>query len=514
MHRLWFCLCLTLSALLFPFSVHAQTFDQNLNGLNPALLSSQAGLGNDTAATEQNLLLSDGLAGGQNVGLNDSIDRGRLDINQDDNISQIPLPRSQSLVTDALTPANRQQIAITPEGADQQALGGTLPLQGGGAGRQGGASISGEPFTPLGLRAGKFIIRPSLSVDTGYSSNSTNDVTGSGSAFVSVTPSLGIESDFSRHSIAFQVQGGLDRFASGDDTSDLEVITNLTGQYDIDDDTAIIGRFEFAAQEDDLTGVADDPLEFTTTAGIQLDHVIGKINTQTELRFSRNVNGDFVDAAGILQDQDDLNSSLIGINLRGTYLSRQTLSPFVEVDASREIFDEDTDIFGNERNVTALRGLVGIDIDRGEKFNGEIAIGFEQNLIDGSVIEDFGAFVTAFDLNWSPRRLTTIQLTGSTTLDAFPSIATPGDTTYDFDLNVTRDLRENLTAIAGTGLIFQVDGADLGTDTTVEARLGLEYQLNRYLELALDYDFARQFTADGVADFTANTISLGVRAER
>jgi len=110
--------------------------------------------------------------------------------------------------------------------------------------------------------------------------------------------------------------------------------------------------------------------------------------------------------------------------------------------------------------------------------------------------------------------LTNVSLTGTTTLDAFPSIATPGDITYDIDLNVSRNIRENLTATAGSGLIFQVDGGDLGTDTTIEARLGLEYQLTRNFGITLGYDFARQFTADGAADFTSNTISLGLRAER
>lgn len=164
--------------------------------------------------------------------------------------------------------------------------------------------------------------------------------------------------------------------------------------------------------------------------------------------------------------------------------------------------------------MTGVRGLLGVAIDRGEKLNGEIAFGFGENLTDGSGIGNFGAFLAEFNLNWSPRRLTAVTLSGTTTLDAFPSTATPGDTTYDLNLDVSRTLRGNLNATAGTGLIFQVDGGNLGTDTTIDARLGLEYRFGRNLTVGLNYDFERQFTANGDADFTANAISLGLRAER
>ena len=194
--------------------------------------------------------------------------------------------------------------------------------------------------------------------------------------------------------------------------------------------------------------------------------------------------------------------------------SGSAIEPFVEVDASQEFFDESTDEFGNGRNVTGLRGLIGVEIDRGEKLSGEFAIGFGQSFVGDEGIEDFGAILAEFNLIWSPERLTTVTLNGTTDLDAFPSIATPGDTTYDFDIDIARTIRDNLTATAGAGIILQVDGADLGVDTTVEARVGLEYDLGRNVGLALNYDFARQFTEGGVADFTANTISLGLRAER
>lgn len=369
-------------------------------------------------------------------------------------------------------------------------------------------------FDPLGLGVGKFTLRPSIDIDTGFTSNSTRDVSGASSAFVSVNPQLLLESNFARHALGLQVQAGFDRFATGSDTTDREVIVTATGRFDIDAERSINAAVQYAAQEDDITGVADDPLETTTTASLGLNYRLKDVDTRSTIRIARNINGGFVDAAGIDQSQDDLDSTLYGANLRATLARGASLQPFVEGDISREVFDQDEDILGNGRNVIGLRGLVGVAVNRGEKLNGEFAIGYGENLVDGDGIDDFGAFLAEFNLNWSPQRLTEIRLAGTTTLDAFPSVATPGDTTYDINLTLAREVRENLTATAGTGLIFQVDGGNLGTDTTVEAQVGLEYRVSRTLGIVLNYDYARQFTAGGAADFTANTISLGLRAER
>lgn len=478
----------------------------SLNGLNPALLSGQGSLGtNDLQlpGPETDIIVDESTLGEQD----DSTPNGRAF--EDDAQASGVAGRVGAARLRTPTAGSVRVLPEVFEVSEQQNRQRVLTSQGSGL-----QTSSATPFDPLGVRVGQFIFRPSIEVDTGYTSNSTNDVTGSGSTFVSINPQLAVESDFSRHAIGIRLQGGLDRFASGDDTSDLEVIVNGTGRIDVDNDTSVTGAVDFVAQEDDLTGVADDPLETTTTLSVQLDHALKQIDTRSQVRFSRNVNGSFIDAGGIEQDQDDLNSSLIGANFRTTLRTGASLQPFIEADVSREIFDESTDDLGNRRNVTGLRGLVGVEIDRGEKLSGAFAFGYAENLVDGNGIEDFGAFVAEFNLDWSPRRLTNVSLTGTTTLDAFPSIATPGDITYDIDLNVSRNIRENLTATAGSGLIFQVDGGDLGTDTTIEARLGLEYQLTRNFGITLGYDFARQFTADGAADFTSNTISLGLRAER
>jgi len=301
----------------------------SLNGLNPALLSGQGSLGtNDLQlpGPETDIIVDESTLGEQD----DSTPNGRAF--EDDAQASGVAGRVGAARLRTPTAGSVRVLPEVFEVSEQQNRQRVLTSQGSGL-----QTSSATPFDPLGVRVGQFIFRPSIEVDTGYTSNSTNDVTGSGSTFVSINPQLAVESDFSRHAIGLQLQGGLDRFASGDDTSDLEVIVNGTGRIDVDNDTSVTGAVDFVAQEDDLTGVADDPLETTTTLSVQLDHALKEIDTRSQVRFSRNVNGSFIDAGGIEQDQDDLNSSLIGANFRTTLRTGASLQPFIEADVSREI---------------------------------------------------------------------------------------------------------------------------------------------------------------------------------
>ena len=131
---------------------------------------------------------------------------------------------------------------------------------------------------------------------------------------------------------------------------------------------------------------------------LQLDHQLRQIDTRTQLRGSRNINGDFIDGAGATISQDDQNSYLVGLNFRGTLRRGGAFSPFVEGDASLEFFDEGPGGVGPAPTVTGLRGIVGVEIERGEKLTGEVSVGYGQNSIDTAGIDDFGGIFAEANL--------------------------------------------------------------------------------------------------------------------
>ncbi len=518
-------LCASTALLSGAFVNHAAysqstTFD----GLNPALLGTQGTIG--TAPSSVNSSLN-GLGQNQNPIIPQAqTDNSRIPgfgLNQDREANEAASQQAQAggqsqagqvgantplPATGAATAAQGAVGPVAPQGIDQAIVGSVVTQQGGGI------TADQTPFDPLGIRAGRFILRPSLESTVGYTSNSIQDTGGTGSTFVSSLAALAVETDLARHAAGLQIDANVVRFNSGEDTLDLDF--NITGnvRYDISNDTSVTGLLAINIGEDDLTGVADDPLEGTVTGTIQLDHQLRQIDTRTQLRGSRNINGDFTDGAGATISQEDQNSYLVGLNFRGTLRQGGAFSPFVEGDASLEFFDEGPGGVGPAPTVTGLRGVVGVEIERGEKLTGEVSIGYGQNSIDIAGIDDFGGIFAEANLVWSPQRLTTVTFNGTTTFDVFPSVVTPGDTTYNFTVLGARQIKENLEATAGAGVLLQVDGGGGGTDVTYLANAGIAYSFNRNVAMTLDYNFAREFSSGGFGDFTSNSVALGLRLER
>ncbi|MEP1444344.1 MAG: outer membrane beta-barrel protein [Hyphomicrobiales bacterium] len=513
------------TALVISISANQAAYSQSatIGGLNPALLGTQGTAGatgssiNGTAVTgqNQNTVTNQGQADNSRV--------SGFGLNQDRQANQAAAQQSQlqgqqqaaqtganvPVPAIATTAAGQGVVApVAPQGADQAIVGSVVSQQGGGI------TADQTPFDPLGVRAGRFILRPSLQTSIGYTSNSIQDIGGEGSAFVSSQAALGIETDLARHAAGLQIDANVARFASGEDEVDADLNINGIVRYDIDNDTSVTGLLSLNIGEDDLNGIADDPLEGTLIGTLQLDHRLRQFDTRTQLRGSRNVNGSFVDGAGTTISQDDQNSFLVGLNFRGTRRRGGTFSPFIEGDVSSEFFDDAAVGVSSAPTVTGLRGIIGTEIERGDKLNGEVSIGFGENLVDSDNVDNFGGIIAEANLIWSPQRLNTITFNAGTAFDAFPSLATPGDTTYTFNVLGARQVKENLEVSAGGGVLVQVDGGVGGTDVTYSANAGIAYSLNRNVALTADYTFAREFSADGLGDFTSNSIALGLRLER
>ena len=514
------------TALIVSISANQSAYSQSatIGGLNPALLGTQGTAGTATGTTAGSV---NATAQSQNTVTNQGqADNSRVQgfgLNQDRQANEAAAQQSQLggqqqaaqngantfFPGTGVAATSQGAVApVAPQGVDQATVGSVVAQQGGGI------TADPTPFDPIGIRAGRFILRPSLQTAVGYTSNSIQDAGGAGSAFVSTQAALAIETDLARHAAGLQIDADVDRFDNGEDTLDIDININGNVRYDIDNDTSVTGLLAVNIGEDDLLSIADDPLEGTVIGTLQLDHRLRQFDTRTQLRGSRNINGSFTDGAGAEISQDDQNSYLVGLNFRGTLRRGGTFSPFVESDVSREFFDEGPGGVGAGPNVTSFRGIIGTEIARGDKLNGEISVGFGENFVDTPGIDDFGGFIAQANLVWSSQRLSTVTFNATTFFDAFPSAVTPGDTTYNFTVLGTRQVRENLEANVGGGVLIQVDGGDAGTDITYSANAGLAYAVNRNLALTLDYNFATEVSESGLGDFTSNSIALGLRLER
>ena len=130
-------------------------------------------------------------------------------------------------------------------------LPGTLPL--GAAPRSTLPFIGGDPYEPLGLRAGSFIILPAVELSPGFTTIRSTRRGGPGSTTYVVAPELHVRSDWARNSVTADITGsyywyGNDSFQPSLNRPYLN--SKIDGRLDVTRDTHILLENRFIVSTD------------------------------------------------------------------------------------------------------------------------------------------------------------------------------------------------------------------------------------------------------------------------
>ncbi len=96
-----------------------------------------------------------------------------------------------------------------------------------------------DPYEPLGIRAGAFILRPAIDLSTGYDSNPGRDSTPKGSPFYVVAPELQVASDWLRHEFRAKIRGSYDGFTEQPSLNRPYFESILDGRIDVTRQTRV-----------------------------------------------------------------------------------------------------------------------------------------------------------------------------------------------------------------------------------------------------------------------------------
>lgn len=386
---------------------------------------------------------------------------------------------------------------------------------------QGGRiTTQSDPFAPVGIRAGTFILRPSLEQGIRATSNGDNSSSGSSAVLSETTLRLNAQSDWSRHQATIDASGTLSKSISGQDVSeprldiqgdvrlDLDALTtvNLHGGYRL--------RRESASSPNGVTDAIERPLLHTFDGSLGIERDTGLLFGRATARIQHDMYGDAKLASGGSVSQKDRDNSYASIVLRSGFALSPALRPFAEVELGKRIFDERLDSNGYERSGTqyALRG--GLMIDRGEKFNGELAAGFMRANSDDPRLGSISGPSIAAMLNWSPLRGTDVRLYAQTMVDTSTTPDIAGSLMHFASLDVTRRVRSDLSLNGRLDLNIRDNKDGTGTDYTIGAQIGATYWINRFL--GLDARLRHERQTSGIADreYSSNSVYVGMKLQR
>lgn len=150
-------------------------------------------------------------------------------------------------------------------------------------------------FTPLGLRAGSFVVTPVIGVGLGYKDNVYyTDTNKKSDAFLELTPGVVLTSNWGRHSLSLGAKSTVVQYASETNENTAVLNLNAQGRLDISSAASLAGNLSHeTGYESRASFLADPnarkPVKITTTrAGLDLTLVgnrvrfIGSLNTEDE----------------------------------------------------------------------------------------------------------------------------------------------------------------------------------------------------------------------------------------
>lgn len=428
------------------------------------------------------------------------------DITQLNATAPAPLPKAPAL---APAPPTALPPNVLPFNMVPQRL---LPL------------AEGDPYAPLGMRAGSFVLLPSLDLAGTYNTNPQHSATGpsvatSPSAAMSgvVMPELQAVSDWDRHSLTADIVGSWTQYGENQVPS-LNVpyfSSTVDGRVDVTHDTQIVVENRYLLNTDNpgspnlQAQLARLPINTDLGGTLGIAHEFNRLSfallgTFDSAQYDNSLltNGQQVSNATRNFDQT------AGI-LRLSYDIDPGLKPFVQVQEDQRVHSLDP-----QRNSTGTSVQVGGDIDLFGSLTGEMAGGWLVRSYDDPAMQNISGFIANGQLIWQATPLTTAKLGAASEVYETTVAGASGQFTRDLNLEVDHAFVPWIIGILQTG--YGTDnyvGSPL-RDTRYFVSAGLTYKLTREVQVRTQVRQDWQFATQPGFGFTATSVLVGMHLQR
>jgi hypothetical protein len=379
-----------------------------------------------------------------------------------------------------------------------------------------------DPYAPLGVHAGSFLLYPAIELIGGYDTNPAHVAGGGAAKLYTIAPELRAQSNWSRHEVKAELRGSYTGY-SPDTTPTLSRPNfngKVDGRIDVTHDTRIdLGSRVTVATDNPgspnlQAGLAHLPI-FTTvgsTAGI--GQRFNRLDISLKGDVERTVYQDSTLTDGTTASNKDRQYNQYAAKLRTNYEWSPGFKPFVEVDADTRVHDVNADNSGFQRNSKGLTGLVGGIFEFTRLLTGEIGVGYTRRTYEDPRLEQVKGLIGEASLIWTANALTTVKLSGNSAVGESTVPGVSGVLYRDVSLQVDHAFRRWLIGTVKVGAGFDnYVGLDR-QDKRYSAGLGLTYKLDRMIQIKGEFrqDWLRS-NVTGV-DYTASVFLIGLRLQR
>ena len=380
---------------------------------------------------------------------------------------------------------------------------------------------AGDPYAALGIRAGSFLLLPSLDLTAGYNTNPER-VTGPGGApYFIAAPELQVRSDWERHSLTADITGSYIEY--GDHlVPSLDVPyfnSKIDGRIDVSRDTQIIAEGRYLLTTDNpgspnlQAGLAQLPIDTDLGGTLGVIQTFNRLSVALKGTVDRAVYDDSLLTNGELESNADRNFNQYAGILRVGYELDPGLKPFVELEGDERIHDEQFDRSDLQRDSVGASGKVGAAVDLFGSLTGEMAVGYVERTYQDPTLPNVSGVIADGSLLWQATPLTSAKLTATSQVYETVVAGASGELSRDVGLQIDHAFQYWLVGTLKGG--YGNDNyVGVFTDNRYFVSVGLAYKLTREMQIRTELRQDWLTTTEPGFTYTATTALIGLRLQR
>ncbi|HET7679330.1 MAG TPA: outer membrane beta-barrel protein [Xanthobacteraceae bacterium] len=436
-----------------------------------------------------------------------------------------PLPR---VVTTQITPVQRlppTPVVLPARPADPDTTASIAPPYAPTQARPKPKQPAIDPYEPLGIRAGSFLLRPAIDLSFGYDSNPGRDATPKGSPFYVVAPELQAKSDWERHEFRAKIRGSYDGYTEQPSLNRPYFDSVLDGRIDVTSQTRVElqNRVKVATDTPGTPEFVADvakPTLYTNIGGTAgLFHRFNRLEVGGKASIDRTRYEDSELTDGTTLSNGDRSFTAYGLELRGSYEMTPGVKPFVAVAVDQRVHDAADPRLCQcgesfvERDSQGLTPRIGTTFELSRQLNGDVSIGYMTRRYEDPQLQDLKGVIADASLIWSATALTKVTFTARTSVYESTEREISGVLSRDFGAQVDHAFRDWLIGTLKFGYGLDDYVGSLRIDQRLSAAAGLTYKMNRNVQLKGEVRREQRNSNAAGEDYAAHIVMLGLRLQ-
>ncbi|MBM3528416.1 MAG: hypothetical protein FJX62_10015, partial [Alphaproteobacteria bacterium] len=239
-----------------------------------------------------------------------------------------------------------------------------------------------DPYEPLGVRVGTFLLKPSVEVTRGFDSNPSRAQNGASSPYTVVAPELQLRSEWSRHEWNATLRGSYSTYDKDSSLDRPQIDGKTNGRFDVTRDTSIVTEGRLFVSTDNpgspnvQAGLARLPIYASYGSSVGLVQRFNRLELTVKggmdsTRFQKSELTDGTTSSNRDRDYDQYSGQF-----RASYEVMPGIRPFVELGADVRRHALSVDRNGVQRDSRAWTPRAGTTFELTRTLTGEVSAGY------------------------------------------------------------------------------------------------------------------------------------------